>query len=264
MPLLDHWRAFLVAVQFLTRVPIPPVDLRDEGVRRFTLGRSTAYFPAVGALIGAATGSVILVASRAWPIALAVVLGLAFEAVLTGAFHEDAVADFCDAFGGGWTRDDVLRILKDSRVGAFGALGLGLAVALRGGATATLPPDRLFAAVLASATLGRWAILPAMWALPPVLERESISRDVGRRIGPGRVALGTALAGLGCLPLAVASPGRLGLAVVAVMALTAWVVVYVRKRLGGITGDCLGFLCYASQVAALLVASGRWPLGVVR
>ena len=101
-----------------------------------------------------------MLAGRFWPIGLAVVIGLAFEALLTGAFHEDAVADFCDAFGGGWTRDDILRILKDSRVGSFGALGLILAVALRGGAIATLETDRLIAAVTASAALGRWAILP--------------------------------------------------------------------------------------------------------
>jgi len=257
----DHVRAFLVAVQFLSRVPTPHLDLDDEEVRRLALGQSTAYFPAVGALIGVATGGLILLASQVWPVGLAVVLGLAFEAVVTGAFHEDALADFCDAFGGGWTRDDILRILKDSRVGAFGALGLGLAVALRGGAMATLPTDRLFAAVVASACLGRWAILPAMWALPPVAERASISRDVGQRIEPGRVALGTALAGLGCLPLGLASPGRLAFALGVVAVLIAGLVVYVRRRLGGITGDCLGFLCYIAQVATLLVAAGRWEEG---
>ena len=257
----NHYRAFLVAVQFLTRLPTPPVDLGDETERRALLGRATAYFPAVGALIGAGTGGLIVLASRVWPIGLAVVLGLAFEAVLTGAFHEDAVADFCDAFGGGWTRDDVLRILKDSRVGAFGALGLGLAVALRGGSIAALDPDALFAAVLASASLGRWAILPAMWALPPIAERASISRDIGQQIGPARLALGTTMAGLGCLPLALTSPGRLGLALVAIVALTTTLVIYVRGRLGGITGDCLGFLCYATQVSTLLVLAARWPRG---
>ena len=157
---LDHYRSLLVAVQFLTRLPTPNVAMGDEAERRKILGRSAAYFPLVGALIGAMTGATIRLAGQFWPIGLAIVIGLAFEALLTGAFHEDAVADFCDAFGGGWTRDDILRILKDSRVGSFGALGLGLAVALRGGAIATLETDRLIAAVTASATLGRWAILP--------------------------------------------------------------------------------------------------------
>ena len=259
-----QYRACLVAVQFLTRLPTPRVDLADEGERRALLGQAPAYFPAVGALVGATTAGTILLAGRFWPAGVAVVIGLLGEAVLTGAFHEDAVADCCDAFGGGWTREDVLRILKDSRVGAFGALGLGLAVALRGGALAALPPDLFAAAVVASAALGRWAVLPAMWLLPPVPERASISRDIGQVIGPGRVLLGTLLAAPGCLPLAWAGPGRLGLMVLGIMALTLIIVRYVRRRLRGMTGDCLGALCYAAQVAALLVAAGRWGGGVAR
>jgi adenosylcobinamide-GDP ribazoletransferase len=201
----------------------------------------------------------ILMAGRLWPIGLAVVIGLAFEAFLTGAFHEDAVADFCDAFGGGWTRDDILRILKDSRVGSFGALGLGLAVALRGAGIASLATDRLLAAVVASATLGRWAILPAMWALPPVADRESLSRDIGRQIGAKSMALGTALAIPGYAGFALSDPVRAAIAVAVVLAVAACLVRYVRRKLGGINGDSLGFLCYASQVVVLLTAAASWP-----
>jgi adenosylcobinamide-GDP ribazoletransferase len=257
--MLDHCRSLIVAVQFLTRLPTPPVAMGDDAESRTILSRSAAYFPCVGALIGVMTGAMILVAARLWPIGLAVVIGLAFEALVTGAFHEDAVADFCDAFGGGWTRDDILRILKDSRVGTFGALGLGLAVALRGGAIATLETDWLIAAVTASATLGRWAILPAMWALPPAADRESLSRDIARQIGPERLLLGTVLAIPGCAWLAFISPGRLLIACAAIVVLIAWLVRYVGRRLGGMTGDCLGFLCYVSQVAVLLATVARWP-----
>ena len=257
----QQYRAGLVAVQFLTRLPTPRVDLADEAERRATLGRATAYFPAVGALIGASTAGLVLLAGQIWPMGLAVVVGLAAEALLTGAFHEDAVADFCDAFGGGWTREDILRILKDSRVGAFGVLGLGLAVALRGGAMATLPGDRFAATVVAAAPPGRGATLPPMGFFPPVPDGISPSRDVGQQIPVGRLALGTLLAGLGCLPLALASPGQLGAMLLVVALLTVAVVRYVRRRLGGMTGDCLGFLCYTAQGAALLVAAARWPGG---
>jgi adenosylcobinamide-GDP ribazoletransferase len=255
----DHCRSLIAAVQFLTRLPLPTVAIGDEADRATILARSSAYFPLVGALIGVLTGATILLAGRVWPIGLAIVIGLAFEALLTGAFHEDAVADFCDAFGGGWTRDDILRILKDSRVGTFGALGLGLALALRGGAIATLETDRLIAAVTASATLGRWAILPAMWALPPAVDRESLSRDIGRQVGPARLLLGTVMALPGCAWLAVISPGRLAIGCAAIVVLVAWLVRYVGRRLGGMSGDCLGFLCYVSQVAVLLAAAARWP-----
>jgi adenosylcobinamide-GDP ribazoletransferase len=262
----DHYRCLLVALQFLSRIPTPRVDLDDEAERRLILGRSAAYFPLVGALIGSMTGATILFAGRLWPIGLAVAIGLAFEAFVTGAFHEDAVADFCDAFGGGWTRDDILRILKDSRIGSFGALGLGLAVALRGGGIASLQTDRLIAVVIASATLGRWAILPAMWALPPVADRESLSRDIGRQIGAKRLALGTALAIPGYIGFALSNPGRAAIAVTAVLVLTVCLVRYVGRKLGGISGDSLGFLCYASQVVVILTAgaSWTWPAEVAR
>jgi adenosylcobinamide-GDP ribazoletransferase len=110
---------------------------------------------------------------------VAVGLALAAEALVTGAFHEDAVADFCDAFGGGWSRDDVIRILKDSRIGSFGTLGLGLAVFLRGSALATVEtPSLLLAASAASGCLGRWTVLPALWTIPTVTEWQSLGRDV--------------------------------------------------------------------------------------
>jgi len=245
-------------VQFLTRLPTPRVDLSDDVERRLTLGRATAYFPLVGALVGALTGATILLAARFWPVGLAVVVGLAVEAVVTGAFHEDAVADFCDAFGGGWTREDVLRILKDSRIGSFGALGLGLAVALRGGALASLETSQLLAALVASACLGRWAVLPAMSALPPLTDRESLSRDVGQRIGLKRMALGTVMAVPGCVGFGLVNPVRLAAAVAAVLALTLWLVRHVERRIGGMNGDSLGFLCYASQIAVLLSACASW------
>jgi adenosylcobinamide-GDP ribazoletransferase len=256
---LDNYMGLLVAVQFLTRLPTPKVVIDDEAQRREILGRSAAYFPLVGAMIGAMTGATIRLAGHFWPIGLAIVIGMAFEALLTGAFHEDAVADFCDAFGGGSTRDDILRILKDSRIGSFGALGLILAVALRGGAIATLETDRLIAAVTASAALGRWAILPAMWALPPVADRESLSRDIGRQLDWKRLLLGTIMAVPGCCWLACVSPGRLAIACAGVVGLIALLVRYVGRRLGGMSGDCLGFLCYASQVVVLLITAASWP-----
>lgn len=258
MSVREHARGLILAVQFLTRIPTPQVDLSDDDERHDALGRATAYFPLVGAMIGLATGATILACSRVWPTWLAVAIGLAFEARLTGAFHEDAVADFCDAFGGGWTRDDVLRILKDSRLGTYGTLGLGLAVALRGGALASLPAGGLLAASAASACLGRWAVLPAMWALPPLTDRQSLSRDVGRRLGPGRVAFGTVLALPGCAAFAIAEPLRMATALATILLAATWLVRYVRRRLGGMNGDSLGFLCYFAQILVLLAACASW------
>ncbi len=258
MSLRDHARGLILAVQFLTRIPTPQFDLSDADERQDALGRATAYFPLVGAMVGLTTGVVILACERVWPPWLAVTIALAIEARLTGAFHEDAVADFCDAFGGGWTRDDVLRILKDSRLGSYGTLGLVLAVALRGGALATIEPGLLLAAATASGCLGRWTALPAMWALPPLADRQSLSRDVGLKPSLRRVAFGTLLAIPGCVALAMAAPARMAAGLAATLVVGAWVVRYVGRRLGGINGDSLGFLCYATQILVLLAACASW------
>jgi adenosylcobinamide-GDP ribazoletransferase len=257
---IDQFWSLIAAVQFLTRLPTPRLVLHGEADRHRILGQSAAYFPIVGAGIGAVTGLTILLTARVWPIAIAVLIGLVVEALLTGAFHEDAVADFCDAFGGGWTREDVLRILKDSRVGSYGVLGLGLAVALRAASLGAIEPGRLLAAIVASASLGRWVVLPAMWALPPVSDRASLSRDVGQQIPASRLVLGTAMAVPGCVGMALTSPWPLAAAVVGILLLATWLVRYVGRRVGGINGDSLGFLCYASQVIVLLAAAANTPV----
>ncbi|MEM1180101.1 MAG: adenosylcobinamide-GDP ribazoletransferase, partial [Acidobacteriota bacterium] len=177
-------RHLTIAVLFLTRVPVP----LDPPARAEELPRAAAFFPLVGGLVGTLAGVVAWGGAHLWPLWLAVLVALAFEALLTGAFHEDAVADYFDAIGGGWTREDILRILKDSRIGSFGALGLILLVALRAGALAQLG-GALVAGWMASAAAGRLLSVHAMVALPPASDRASLSRDVGPGVGRGQYAL---------------------------------------------------------------------------
>lgn len=254
------WQSFLAAVQFLTRIPVPAhwltsvavgADPADTGTRP-TLARTATYFPLVGTLIGLSTGLVIWLTAHLWPLGVAVILGLAFEALLTGALHEDALADFCDAFGGGWTREDVLRILEDSRIGSFGALGLLIGVLLRAGALASMERGHVIAALMASATLGRWAALWAMAALPPLAGRRSLAEDADQQMQTEQVMAGAALAIPGLIPLAWNHPGSLALAIAGVVLIAVGFTAYVRRRIGGITGDCLGCLCYLGQVWVLL------------
>lgn len=258
MAVSRHVHAFLAAVQFLTRVPAPG-GMNRPGADRALLRAAVVYFPLVGGLVGLTTGGVAWAVLHVWPPLVAVTLALAVEAVLTGAFHEDAVADCCDAFGGGWTRDDVLRILKDSRVGSFGALGLTLVVLLRAGCLAALPPDVVIAAVAASATVGRWAVLVLMAAVPPAPGREGLGTVVGGRAGWTGVAAGTLTAAAGAGWYAAAEPGRFGLGMAAALVAVAGWGWYARRRLGGTTGDCLGAGCYLAQLAVLLAAAGARP-----
>jgi len=259
MDLSRQLHAAITAVQFLTRVPLPG-GIHRSASDRTLLRDAVAYFPLVGGVVGAFSGGVVWMAALLWPPIVAVALGLIAEAILTGAFHEDAVADCCDAFGGGWTRDDVLRIMKDSRVGSFGALGLTLAVLLRSGCLLAIPVGELVATVAASAAVGRWAILLLMRIVVPIPNRDGLAKDVGEQLGWRDLLKGSALT----LPVAsiflVTRPVAGMVGVIAVAATTfAWAS-YVRRRLGGITGDCLGCGCYLGQVVFLLAAtagSGR-------
>jgi adenosylcobinamide-GDP ribazoletransferase len=255
MTLLSRqWHAFVTAVQFLTRIPLPGGMNRTPGDRSL-LRAAVIYFPLVGAFIGAWTGLIIGLALSLWPPVLAVVLGLIAEAWLTGAFHEDAVADCADAFGGGWTSDDVMRILKDSRIGSFGALGLILAVLLRGGCLSLLPRDVMIPVAIASASLGRWVILLLMAFVPPIPNRESLAKDVGERIGAKELVLGTIMMAMGISWYAGIMPVRASVGIIlACLLAVAWAN-YVKRRLGGMTGDCLGCGCYLGQCLVLVVAT---------
>ncbi len=248
--------AAVTAVQFLTRVPLP------GGMNRpnpdLTLLRAmVVYFPLVGGLVGLLTGVVVWAGSLIWPPLVAVLVALTLEALLTGGFHEDAVADCCDAFGGGWTRDDVLRIMKDSRVGSFGALGLVLFVGVRGACLAGLPTAEVIAAAVCSAAVGRWAILVLMAAVPPVPHRDGLSKDVGERTGVREIGVGLLLAAPFVVPFALIAPWKVLAGITAaVLIVLAWGW-YVKRRIGGVTGDCLGCGCYLAQCAVLLAAVAR-------
>jgi adenosylcobinamide-GDP ribazoletransferase len=245
--------AFIAAVQFLTRVPVPG-GMHRPGVSTSLLADATVCFPLVGTLIGWATGCVVLGADGLWPGLVAVLLGLVFEALLTGGFHEDAVADCCDAFGGGWTREDVLRILKDSRVGSYGVLGLALALSLRATCLVSMDAGAFLPAIVASATLGRWSILLLMTLVPPVPKREGLAKDVGERVTVNRLGWATCLAIPGVIAFGWQFPERLVVAwLVVSVAMWVWGR-YVQSRLGGITGDCLGTGCYLGQLIVLLIA----------
>src|SRR4051812_25385573 len=126
----------LNAIRFLTVVPVPANgDAQDTD----WLARAMKYFPVVGAGIGAASAIVFLVAGEFWSPLISALLAITTSIVITSALHEDGLADTADSFGGGWTIEKRLAIMKDSRIGTYGALALGLGVALRIAALAILP-----------------------------------------------------------------------------------------------------------------------------
>ena len=120
-------RIFFTALMFYTRIPCPSwVDHQED-----YLEKATRYFPLIGWIVGVAAASVIYLCHFIFPISVCVILSLATSILITGAFHEDGFADVCDGFGGGWTKEKILDIMKDSRVGAYGAVGIIILLLLK-------------------------------------------------------------------------------------------------------------------------------------
>lgn len=251
-----RWVPPLLAVQFLTRVPVPLLGRLTGEQAAAGLGRAMAWLPPVGSLIGAVTGATFLLAQCWWPPLVAAGLALMVEALLTGAFHEDAVADFCDAFGGVASGERALAIMKDSRIGSYGALGLGLIVLVRVAAMVALPPMLAMAAIVGAATLGRLCAVTLAAIVAPVGSGAGMAVRAGR-MPPARLALAGLLAVPGMLPLLWQRPMAVVVALLAMAVLLAWLARFLLRRIGGSTGDCLGFAAALGQVALLLAAAAR-------
>lgn len=250
------WAPPLLALQFLTRIPVPLLDRLDGAQVQAGLVRAVGWFPLVGTLIGMVTAGAVLGLAQFLPLAVAVILALMMEARLTGAFHEDAVADFCDAFGGGYTAEDVRRIMKDSRIGSYGALGLGLSVTLRAALLMSLPvaddPLRAGAAIVASACIARALVVAAMALIPPAPAGTGLAKDIGSAVSARTVVMGTVTAFPALAALALLDGRALLATLLAGGVFLIWLRGLLLRRIGGSTGDCLGFGAYTGQLILLL------------
>jgi adenosylcobinamide-GDP ribazoletransferase len=250
---------FMTAVQFLTRLPTPQFKAFEPA----WLARSARYFPLVGVLVGVINVAAWWIASRILPTTVAVGLTVALSVLLTGAFHEDGFADVCDGFGGGGTRDRVLAIMKDSRIGAYGAIGIVLMLGLK---WVSLDALAIGTAVFAPLVIGahlmsRWCAGALMWSLPYVRgEADSKSRAVVEGFTAREWLIGGIIGLIAFAPIAAACLRQSGvleawaLAAGAVSAAaTAWAAGgYLRLRIGGHTGDCLGAVQQLTELAFLI------------
>lgn len=256
---MSWWIPPLLAVQFLTRIPVPWLNSLTVDTAKAGLAKSVIWFPVVGGLVGAITAVTLITADHYWPRIIAVLLALIIEARLTGAFHEDAVADFCDGFGGGMTPQRIHEIMKDSRIGSYGTLGMGLAVALRAALLIVLPSALIFPAVIASAAFGRYLAVCLMATVPPLIQTTGLAKDVGARAGTGQWLAASALTLPFVIPLIIVMPLLAAVTAAAALLFIIWFRRLLLLHLGGVTGDCLGFGVYAGQILILLAAAVSLP-----
>lgn len=235
-------KSFLAAVAFLTRLPVG----RAAAFNTADVTHSAAWFPIIGVLLGMIYSLAAALLKNHLPFAIVAVLLVILDALITGALHFDGLADTADGFGGGRSREDALRIMRDHAIGSYGAVALAALVALKVTAyAALLKQSNWMAALILAPALGRWSILLLTAALPYARPSASVVEGMGKR----SLFLGT---GLVLLSLVVAMAGRAWIAAAVVMAVTAAFGLYCRRRIGGITGDTLGANLQLCESAALL------------
>lgn len=243
-------RDLRVCVLFLTRIPVG----RIGGLEASNLAESAWAFPLVGLIVGAIAGGALygLAGTDASPVVCALA-ALAIQAIVTGALHEDGLADVADGLGGS-DRDRTLEIMRDSRIGAYGVLALVFSVALRAAMIAGIPgPGYACVVMIAAAMLSR-AVLPAVMLALPHARPDGLSQAAGQPSLQGAAIA----AGIGVLALFTLLPLSVALAAVALALIFAGAVIYwAHRKLGGQTGDVLGAVQQVVEIA-VLAAAAAW------
>ena len=225
---------FFNALMFLTRVPCPRwVDFSEH-----YLNQASRYFPLVGILVGALAAGVFWAMQLIFAVPLAILLSMAASIWITGAFHEDGLADFCDGFGGGWTPTDILGIMKDSRIGTFGVIGLGLGLAIKFYALQAIPLAVLPLAMICGHAISRF------YAGTFIFSHTYVQKDLESKVKPlaRQMSLRSLLisALIAILPLLLFKDIKI-FCLFLVPIPAKWLLGrYMHKHLGGYTGDCLG------------------------
>jgi adenosylcobinamide-GDP ribazoletransferase len=247
--IIGEWLDDLVAATaFLTRVPVP------HRASPPNLARAYRAFPLLGAAIGAAVGAVYLL--LLWiglPTICAAVLALGAGALLTGALHEDGLADLADGFGGGRDKAAKLDVMRDSRLGTYGSLALMTSFVAKIGALSTLPRSEVIVAMIATHALAR-APLAVLAAAMPYARADGLAASAGR---PDSLIALTACVVATVIAL-VALPAATAMTAAFVTAVTAAsLAALAQQQIGGQTGDVLGAVEQVCEVAMLLTLAAR-------
>lgn len=257
---MNEFQTFLNAVQFYTRIPLGNwVKYTPE-----RLENSVRYFPMIGLIVGAPTAGAIIGLESVLGIAPAIIIGLILGVLFTGALHEDGLADCCDGFGGGWTKEKVLLIMKDSTIGAYGAIGLVLLFALK---IAFLLPmvgrlksvDLLIMFVSVQVLSRAGSVLIMRFMNYARTDDSSKSKNVAKRLS----SLNTAVI---CLFLMGITTGLyfyfddlwMFFVPIPLLVMIVLLMGYFNRRIGGYTGDCIGMAQQLGELTLYGTFVGLW------
>lgn len=240
-------KLFCVALSFYTRLPCPCDDPQD-------LPKAAIFMPLVGWLVGGLVALSFTLANSLWSQSTAVLLALITGILLTGALHEDGFVDVCDGFGGGYTKQRILDIMKDSVIGVYGCLGLLLLLLVKFSLLSDAPAKAVPFMLLVGHALSRLAPLLLMQRYAYARINDSkVALAVYRPTSPDIIFAFT----VACLPLLLL-PALCWLAILPVLMINAWLGRYFNQHIGGYTGDCLGASQQIAEVIFYLSTTALW------
>jgi adenosylcobinamide-GDP ribazoletransferase len=240
---LSTMGGFLSALQFLTRLPV-----RTGQTTPRQISESYCFYPVIGFLIGITAVMLRRFLAMAFPVPFSITLVLGFLIWITGGLHEDGLADVADGMGGGYTPDERLTIMKDSRIGALGTAALILALLGKYSALTSMDPARLDASLVTAHILGRWIFLPVGFFNRPA--RDGLGSEFMKGLTAKAVVISTVIS-ITAVSLLCRMRGAFAVAIA--IAIAALASAYLRRRLGGITGDCLGAIFQLVEIGTYAV-----------
>lgn len=238
----------VTAFQFLTRIPMLSTAYESD-----SLARSIKFFPLVGFVVGSGAAVLhrLLIPHLSRPL-VALVL-LAYLVLITGCLHEDGLADAADGFGGGWNKEQILVILKDSRIGSYGATALIISLLARYVLLASLPLEHFAAYVISAHVLSRWSSLPLSYFLPAARERDGQGARIANLTSLSSLVTGSIFSfGIVIFALRRGAIAPI-LATLFATVLSGW---FYYKKIGGVTGDCFGATNQFTEITVYLC--GEW------
>jgi adenosylcobinamide-GDP ribazoletransferase len=243
----------LAAGQFLTRIPMPSLPYEPD-----SLSRAVKFFPVVGLVIGSAAALLHQLLTPHLPRLVTALLVIAFLVSITGCLHEDGLADAADGFGGGSSREQILIILKDSRIGSYGGAALTLSLFTRVLLLASLPLTQIPQYLIAAHVLCRWTTLPLSYYLVSARsQQDQAGAGQGARIARlttrGTLLIGSLFTLAICIWLLRTHAAA---AIVATILVTLLSGLYFQRRIDGVTGDCFGATNQLAEIAVYL--TGLW------
>jgi len=243
---------FFTALLFFTRIPGPKGITHDPQY----LQKSSKYFSLIGWIVGSIGALVFYGAAFIFPKSIALILSMAATIYATGAFHEDGFADVCDGLGGGWTKKKILLIMKDSRLGTYGVIGLGLLLATKYVALLEIETNAIPIVLFCGHSLSRFIATTLLFTHPYVRDDENSKAKPAAKAMTLPMLLVSGLFGL--LPLITFQNPLIFLALIPVYLSKIFLGLKFKKWLGGQTGDCAGAVQQLSEVVFYLSSIILW------